>query len=212
MTAICRNRVSLSSVSLLVLTVACQSGSGSDSGGGGGGAWTAAVDTVADTITVRTLSGSIWPDTAELVPEMTIGMFEGPDEYILGDVRGMAVTEAGEVYLLDTNVPALRKYDAEGTYVVTFGREGGGPEEYDKSGWRVDGAAGRPRRAAGSCQRPLRRLLAGGGGCRDLATLGGLQHDPAALPGYGWEQLHVSADGNREAALGVDVRTGAVLA
>ncbi len=129
MTAIRRNRVSLSSVSLVVLTVAYQSGSGSDSGGGG--AWTAAVDTVADTITVRTLSGSVWPDTAELVPEMTIGMFEGPDEYILGDVRGMAVTEDGEVYLLDTQVPALRKYDAEGTYVATFGREGGGPGEYD---------------------------------------------------------------------------------
>ncbi len=42
MTAIRRNRVSLSSVSLLVLTVACQSGSGSDPGGGG--AWTAAVE------------------------------------------------------------------------------------------------------------------------------------------------------------------------
>ncbi len=43
----------------------------------------------------------------------------------------MAVTEDGEVYLLDTHVPALRKYDAEGTYVATFGHEGGGPGEYD---------------------------------------------------------------------------------
>ena len=42
----------------------------------------------------------------------------------------MAVTAAGEIYLMDRHVPALRKYGADGSHLATFGREGGGPGEY----------------------------------------------------------------------------------
>ena len=106
---------------------ACGSAGGSNARGG---EWTAEVDTVGDVITIRTISGSVWSDTAELVLEMSIGMLEGPDEYLLGNVRSMAVNAEGEVFLMDSHVPALRKYAADGTYLDTFGREGGGPGEY----------------------------------------------------------------------------------
>lgn len=52
------------------------------------GEWDAAVDTVGDTVVVRTLTGSAQGDTARLVPEMRIGELEGPDHYILGNVSG----------------------------------------------------------------------------------------------------------------------------
>lgn len=88
------------------------------------------VDTLGDTIRVRTLGGSTWGDTATLVPEVTIGVADGPEEYLLGRIRSLAVSPAGEIYLMDAQVPALRKYAADGRYLMTLGREGSGPGEY----------------------------------------------------------------------------------
>ncbi len=90
------------------------------------------VDTVGDTVVARTLGGSVWNDTVLLEPEMVLGVFEGPDEYMLGRVRSLAVSESGEIYLVDSQIPALRKYSVDGTHLATFGREGGGPGEYKR--------------------------------------------------------------------------------
>jgi len=92
--------------------------------------WQAVVDTVGDTITIRTVAGSVWGDTAELVSVLTIGVLDGPDEYIFGDVRSLAVAPDGSVYAYDRHVRRLRKYSPDGWYLDTFGREGGGPGEY----------------------------------------------------------------------------------
>jgi hypothetical protein len=94
--------------------------------------WQAAYDTIGDTLVVRTLSGSEWRDTAYLVPEVSIGVFDGPEEYMFGDVVSMAMADDGTIYVMDRHVPALRVYNADGTYRATFGREGGGPGEYQR--------------------------------------------------------------------------------
>ena len=87
-------------------------------------------DTVGDTIVVRTVAGSEWGAPATLEPELRIGVFEGEDHYMFGDIRSLAVAPDGSIYAMDTQVPALRKYAPDGTYVATFGREGEGPGEY----------------------------------------------------------------------------------
>lgn len=87
-------------------------------------------DTIGDTIVVRTLAGSEWGAPATLEPEVRIGVFEGEDEYMFGSVRSLAVAPDGSIYVMDTQVPALRKYAPDGTFLATFGREGGGPGEY----------------------------------------------------------------------------------
>lgn len=89
-----------------------------------------AYDTIGDTVVVRTLAGSVWGEEAELVPELTIGEFDGPDEYMFGNVQSMAVAEDGTLYLYDGHAKALRKYGPDGTYLAKLGREGGGPGEY----------------------------------------------------------------------------------
>jgi hypothetical protein len=81
---------------------------------------------------VRTLSGSIWRDTAQLVPEVSIGVFDGPEEYIFGQVGSLAMGSDGTIYVMDRHVPALRVYNADGSYRTTFGREGEGPGEYKR--------------------------------------------------------------------------------
>lgn len=87
-------------------------------------------DTVGDTVIVRTVAGSQWATVATLVPEVRIGVFEGEDHYMFGQVRSIAVAPDGSIYAMDSQVPALRKYAPDGTYLNTLGREGAGPGEY----------------------------------------------------------------------------------
>ncbi len=116
----------LLALSAFVISGGCSSGAtGADAA-----RWEAAYDTIGDTLVVRTLSGSVWGDTATLVPEVSIGMFDGPEEYMFGEVVSYAMAADGTIYVMDRQVPALRVYNADGTYRTTFGREGGGPGEY----------------------------------------------------------------------------------
>jgi len=113
----------------LICALACVACS--ESRTGRGKEWQAVVDTVGDTITVRTLAGSVWGDTAYLEPEVSIGLVDGPDEYLIGEPRSVAVGPDGTVYVLDTQVPVLRAYAPDGTHLRDIGRQGGGPGEYE---------------------------------------------------------------------------------
>ena len=114
-----------------MLAVVCVAGAGACAHDAGATArWTAAIDTVGDTIVVRTVSGRVWDGDADLVPEIGIGVLEGEDPYMLGSVTALAVSRAGAIYVLDRQVPALRKYSADGIHITDLGRSGSGPGEY----------------------------------------------------------------------------------
>jgi hypothetical protein len=89
-------------------------------------------DTVGDTVVVRTVSGSVWGEGAELVPEVTIGVLDGDEVYMFGQLRALAVGDDGTIFALDGQIPAVRVYDADGTYRTTLGRSGGGPGEFGR--------------------------------------------------------------------------------
>jgi hypothetical protein len=92
--------------------------------------WTAAVDTVGDTVTVETLSGQAWEGDRTLVSEVSIGVLEGAEEYQFGSLRSLAVDREGRVYAFDAHVPVLRVYAPDGSWLRDIGREGEGPGEY----------------------------------------------------------------------------------
>ena len=91
------------------------------------------VETIADTTVVRTLSGSVWGAEATLVPEMTIGRLDGPEEYLFGNIRSIAVAGDGAVYVLDLQAQHVRVFDSLGVYVETLGRRGEGPGEFTEA-------------------------------------------------------------------------------
>ena len=87
------------------------------------------VDTIGDTIVVRTNSGSVWGVDASLVPEVAIGEVDGPEEYLFGAVASIAVDDDHNVYVLDWQTQEIRQYDALGDYVRRLARRGEGPGE-----------------------------------------------------------------------------------
>ncbi len=88
-------------------------------------------DSIGDTLVVRTVAGSSWGEgTGRLVPETTIGVLDGPEEFIFGNLRAIAVAPDGRIMALDGQIPALRVYDADGNFVQTIGRDGEGPGEF----------------------------------------------------------------------------------
>lgn len=101
-----------------------------DRPGENGEEWVVERDTVGDTVVVRTLAGSVWNAPATLIPEVRVGSLAGADEYLFGRIVALAVDARGNMYVFDEQAPALRQYAADGTYVRTFGRQGGGPGEY----------------------------------------------------------------------------------
>ena len=92
-----------------------------------------AIDTIGDTIVVRTLSGSVWGSVATLVPEASIGELDGPDEYLFGNISSIAVDDDRSVYVLDGQAQHVRVFDPEGTYVRTLGGPGEGPTEFTRA-------------------------------------------------------------------------------
>lgn len=108
--------------SLLLLAVGCTSETAEDASRG-------ATETRGDTVIVRTLgAGDVVPAT--LTPELSIGVVEGDPEYMFGRIAGLAVAEDGSIYTFDERPPELRRYDPEGRYVATLGRQGSGPGEF----------------------------------------------------------------------------------
>jgi len=117
---------------LVLLPLLSLSACSTDAASDDASAWRADTSMVGDTVVVETLSGSVWGDTADLVPEVSIGMLDGPPEYTLGQIYALAMGPDGTIYAMDRHVPALRVYDPDGTYRTTFGRSGGGPGEYER--------------------------------------------------------------------------------
>jgi len=92
--------------------------------------WTAAVDTVGDTVIVETVSGQVWDGDRVLVSEVSIGVLDGAAEYQFGNVRAFDVDDAGRMYVYDAHGPVLRVYVPDGSWLRDIGREGEGPGEY----------------------------------------------------------------------------------
>lgn len=85
-------------------------------------------DVIGDTTVFRS-NAPLWPDTAQLVLQSTIGVVEGPEEYMFASIAAFAVDRAGAVFVADFATNDIRKFDASGEHVMTFGGEGSGPGE-----------------------------------------------------------------------------------
>lgn len=124
-----RNTVTLALVSAAFSWACSAANDGSDSAARDD--WTTVVDTIGDTIVVRTTGGADTAGARRLIPEVTIGRPDGAEEYTFGAINEVEVAPNGTIYVFDRQVPSLRAYDSAGRHLRTIGRKGGGPGEYE---------------------------------------------------------------------------------
>ena len=122
------NPLLLGAATTTLALAACET----DAGSSGAGPDTV-VETIGDTTVVRTVSGSVWDTEATLVPEVSIGELEGPEEYLFGWIWSIAVDDDHMVYVFDEQAQHVRVFDSGGTYVETLGRRGEGPGEFSRA-------------------------------------------------------------------------------
>lgn len=73
-----------------------------------------------------------WGEPATLTEDLRIGALESDeDAYMLGRITELVPDGEGGVYAFDDRVPAIRHFNAEGTYIKTIGAQGSGPGEYE---------------------------------------------------------------------------------
>lgn len=83
-----------------------------------------------DTVRVEAVNLARWGDTLEAEEELRIGALTGNEHEVFGTVSDLAVTADGTIWVVDGQVPVIRRFDARGRYLGSVGRHGGGPGEY----------------------------------------------------------------------------------
>jgi hypothetical protein len=69
------------------------------------------------------------PRQMRITKELVIGKSSGHDEYMFGEVEGVAVDDFGRIFVLDSKQTLIRVFDRNGAYLKTLGRKGQGPGE-----------------------------------------------------------------------------------
>jgi hypothetical protein len=111
---------------LLVVPLAACSGGGAPGG--------AVRDSAGVAIVENTARGSWGPGGPWQFEEaLRIGTPTGEPEYQFGQVVGLDVDDAGNIYVLDQMAQEVRVYDASGKYVRSLGRPGNGPGELSRN-------------------------------------------------------------------------------
>lgn len=67
----------------------------------------------------------------DLVEDLKIGGGDDPN-YLFYRVRGIDVDKDGNIYVADMSNFRVQKFDKNGKYLLTFGRQGQGPGEFDQ--------------------------------------------------------------------------------
>ena len=75
----------------------------------------------------------MWGAEARLVPEVSIGELDGPEEYLFGRIGSLAVDDDRNVYVFDRQAHHVRVFDDAGVYVRTLGRRGEGPGDFGRA-------------------------------------------------------------------------------
>jgi hypothetical protein len=62
--------------------------------------------------------------------EQTIGLEDGPEEYVFGRISGITVDDEERIYVADQLANTVRVFDTAGRFLFTIGRQGSGPGEF----------------------------------------------------------------------------------
>ncbi len=119
----------LSLLPLLLAAAAC----GDSSSENGAATYTIAVDTLGDTVVVRTEGDAPASGDLALREVWRVGDPDGDERTSFGVVHSVVVNRRDEVYVFDASAPNLRHYASDGELLRVIGAKGSGPGEYTRS-------------------------------------------------------------------------------
>lgn len=82
----------------------------------------------------RSLAPSALVKAINFKEELSIGVPEGDEEYMFGSSVVFNVDDGGRVYATDGDSKQVKVFDPDGKHVLTFGRQGQGPGEFQNPG------------------------------------------------------------------------------
>jgi len=93
--------------------------------------WKGKVETENGVAVVRNPEAPIYSkDVIKFEKELTIGLSEGPSEYLFGSISSYCVDDEENVYVCDDKINQISVFNNRGKYVRSIGRKGQGPGEY----------------------------------------------------------------------------------
>jgi hypothetical protein len=76
----------------------------------------------------------LWSDDAQWTvdpePVLSIGLTEGDENYLFGEIAGIVRLDDGTIVVADGQARLIRYYDAQGGFIRQVGGQGGGPTEF----------------------------------------------------------------------------------
>jgi len=84
---------------------------------------------------VKKVSNPVFPKQGTvhylMEEELSIGVMEGDEEYMLNQPQEIKIDQNGNIYVLDWGDACINVYDENGIYLRTIGQKGQGPGEFD---------------------------------------------------------------------------------
>jgi len=96
--------------------------------------WGGTIEEVDGVTVVKNPKGGIW-DSKEngkitIIKEQQIGQLDGPEEFLFVNIVDVKVNSEGDIYVADSRLNEIRKFNKDGEYLLTIGRPGQGPGEF----------------------------------------------------------------------------------
>lgn len=106
---------------LLIVSVSCQKHKTE---------WLGTVEESDGVIVVKNPKEPIYKEEiCQLEEELSIGVQDGPEEYMFSRIGHIAVDHLERIYVLDSKESHIKLFDTNGNYVKTIGKKGEGPGE-----------------------------------------------------------------------------------
>lgn len=96
--------------------------------------WQGTIEEVNGVTYVQNPEKGLWDSKEDahitLIEDLKIGEMDGPVEFLFVYLTDVAVNSKGDIYVADLKLNEIRKFNKDGEYLMTLGRPGQGPGEF----------------------------------------------------------------------------------
>jgi len=96
--------------------------------------WKGTIEKVDGVTVVRNPKEGLWDSKEKanvtIIKERQIGELDGPEEFLFVYISDITVNSKGDIYVADRQLNEVRKFNKNGEHLLTLGRKGQGPGEF----------------------------------------------------------------------------------